>query len=467
MDGPLRTDASVRDFWRSRPRAQIAIFLGRLPDGRWLSAGDTDVRKRPEGGPPIAGPLAATSGAPGYHETTKSGGTHDLFITLEPVAPHPDGARSRVWTELGGYYDLLGSGLCVVAPSRFDNGEQPYESIGGEEVPVFPSAREALAAQAEWLPDAYAAAVSKAVVSSQQGLPVAAPEDEKVRTALDAIEKDPKARSLFRDGYVRPTGGVDRSQTEFRLVAILRRAGFDKATALAVVLKSVHTKTPERGQAYFEKEVWNRVEARTSQSQPSTADGDLELRPAGAHPPWSTEVLAQARMLDYGQAKAALHRVIVLPNETDYDAVLLHLAQTYILDRLDKTWHLGFRGPPGSGKSTGTRIWAYLADESFVVGVATFAAVADAKKRGRGLALDEVDVTLRRRDVGDLVRTILRQGTDRDQPYLKTGERKGADGRTEHVAVPIPTFGPCAFNYCEDSRDPALGSRTDTIDLHR
>ncbi|HEV2166518.1 MAG TPA: bifunctional DNA primase/polymerase [Thermoplasmata archaeon] len=466
-DGPLRSESEVREFWRSRPNAQLAIALGQLPAGGWLNAGDTDVRKRPPGGSSLPRQLVSEGDAPGYRESTKSSGTHDLFITREPVAAHPDGARSRVWTGLGGYYDLLGSGLCIVAPSRFENGERPYEPIAGEAVPVYPSAREALAAQAAWLPDEYAAAVSRATTVSGLASSVATPRDTRVRAALDAVEKDPKARSLFHEGFVRPAGGVDRSQTEFRLVTFLKRAGFDKESVLAVVLQAPHTKTPERGSEYFEREVWNRVEARVTQSKASESGVDLELRPAGAHLPWSPQVLAEARSMDYSRAKAAIRRIVVFPNETDYDALLLHLAQTYILDRLDKTWHLGFRGPPTSGKSTATRIWAYLADDSFLVGVATFAAVADAKRRGRGLALDEVDVTLRRRDVGDLVRTILRQGTDRDQPYLKTEERKGPDGRTEHAAVPIPTFGPCAFNYCEDSKDPALGSRTDCIDLHR
>lgn len=188
------------------------------------------------------------------------------------------------------------------------------------------------------------------------------------------------------------------------------------------------------------------------------------LRPEGEHETWSKEVLKLVKALDYEKAKASLAQVVRFPRPSDYDAFLLSVAQTYILDRLDKVWYIAFVGSMSSGKTTATKVWAYLADRTYHVATVSAAAIVAIMQKARGLTIDEVDATLKRGE-RDLVEALLRQGIERGQPYVKMMEVVQG-GRRQHVLQGVPTFGPKAFNYRGKLED-ALTSRADLVEMRR
>ncbi len=190
----------------------------------------------------------------------------------------------------------------------------------------------------------------------------------------------------------------------------------------------------------------------------------LDIRPYGDHPAWSEDDLAAGKRLTYTGAKQLLASVVILPAPGDYDAFLLSLAQTYFYGVLEKVWHLGFVGTRSAGKSTGLRVWAYLANETYLTGPATSAALIDLMGKAHGVGLDEVDDTMERRgDDGKLVEAVLRLGTDRGNVYLhRVPSAKGRGWRT----IGIDPFCPAAFTY-SGRLDDALTSRCDTIRMPR
>lgn len=190
----------------------------------------------------------------------------------------------------------------------------------------------------------------------------------------------------------------------------------------------------------------------------------LGIHFAGEHEPWKPEILEAGRSLDYAGAKALLASVVALPRPADLDAFLLSLVQTYLFEDLDKAWHLGFVGGKSSGKSTALRVWAFLADKTYLTGPATSAALLDLMGSAHGVALDEVDATMERRgDDGRLVEVILRLGTDRGNQYAH--RVPGPKGRG-WTTVGIDPFCPAAFTY-SGRLDDALTSRCDTIRMVR
>jgi len=188
------------------------------------------------------------------------------------------------------------------------------------------------------------------------------------------------------------------------------------------------------------------------------------LRPQGEHEAWGNDVLQRARELDYEGAKKLLAQVLRFQRASDYDAFLLSLTQTYILDHLDKVWYTGIVGSMSSGKTTATKVWAYLGDCTYHVATVSAAAIVAIMQKARGLTIDEVDATLKRSE-RDLVEALLRQGIERGQPYVKMMEVLEG-GQRQHVLQAVPTFGPKAFNYRGKLED-ALTSRADLIEMKR
>lgn len=198
---------------------------------------------------------------------------------------------------------------------------------------------------------------------------------------------------------------------------------------------------------------------------PGAGDGSLALlRPEGEHEPWSEAVLEEARRLDYGRAKELVARVLRFPRKSDYDGFLLSVGQTYVVVLLEKVWYLALVGPKSSGKTTATKVWAWLGDGTYHVATVSAAALVAIMEAARGLTIDEVDATLRRPE-RDLIEALLRQGIEKGQPYVKMMEVR-REGRRVHEPVAVPTFGPKAFNYRGKLED-ALTSRADIVEMVR
>jgi hypothetical protein len=183
---------------------------------------------------------------------------------------------------------------------------------------------------------------------------------------------------------------------------------------------------------------------------------------AGAHEKWDDSILNEAKTFDYKSAKKFLTSQISFPRETDYDVFLLSLAQTYIKDLMPRVFYLAFEGPKSAGKSSATSMWAYLADETYQAGQITAAVLANIMEKAHGLALDEAD-KLNSRDDGDVHMAILRQGTDKNSPYMKMREVM-IDGVRVQEMQQIKTYGPKCFNFTKTLED-ALMSRADVIHM--
>ncbi len=151
-DGPLLGADRIRGFAHAHPEA--AGFAIVLDDSRWggprLGCVDDDSGKHDPGQFSRPKPLG------GYRESTRSGGTHDLFRYRTSLPP---GVPSRV-TGLGGFVDVLVGGLMYVAPT-VNRGRGEYRVLVGLDAPIpeFDAVGLALDAAAPWLRDAWRAAI--------------------------------------------------------------------------------------------------------------------------------------------------------------------------------------------------------------------------------------------------------------------------------------------------------------------
>jgi hypothetical protein len=142
----------IRGFAYAQPEA--AGFAIVLDNSRWggprLGCVDDDSGKHDPGQLPRPKPLG------GYRESTRSGGTHDLFLYRTSLPP---GTPSRV-TGLGGFVDVLVGGLMYAAPT-VNRGRGEYRVLVGLDAPIpeFDAVGLALDAAAPWLRDAWRAAV--------------------------------------------------------------------------------------------------------------------------------------------------------------------------------------------------------------------------------------------------------------------------------------------------------------------
>lgn len=253
--GRLQSLAEVESFWRQRPEAQIAIVLG---DG--LGCIDVDLAKL-TGDPPAEFPVPRRIGS-GLCETTKSRGEHILFRYLTPLPPNKP---TRV-TGAGGYVDILCGGLLFTAPSAFENSEGRYDVVSWGDIPGFSMVAEALDASAPWLVSAWkerATAARSGTGAARGPIPSMEERTPRVEHALSAIQSDPEISRVFQEGFPKPNGEPDRSQTEFRLAGFLKRRGVSPDVAWEVIQACPHTKSPRdrRGVRYFLEQVWTRLES--------------------------------------------------------------------------------------------------------------------------------------------------------------------------------------------------------------
>ncbi len=166
--------------------------------------------------------------------------------------------------------------------------------------------------------------------------------------------------------------------------------------------------------------------------------------------------------LTFGDARELLREVLRFSDETDYDALLLFAASTRVVDLLSLVWYLSFAGAKSSGKTTAARVARFLSHHVIEAGQLTAAGLPAAMRIANGLMLDEVDVLLRR-EGGDMIAGILRQGTDRSTPYLRMTE----SGRgKEWKLVAVPVFGPKVLTF-KRAIDDALASRSDIVRMPR
>ena len=253
--GRLRTAAEVVSFWAQRPEAQIAIVLG---DG--LGCVDVDLAKL-AGDPPTGFPIPRRIGS-GLCETTKSHGEHILFRYLTPLPPNKP---TRV-IGVGGYVDILCGGLLFTAPSSFENSDGRYEVATWGDVPSFSLVSEALEASAPWLVPAWKSRTTSARSDARgprDAIPTLGEKKPRVEHALSAIQSDPEVSRIFQEGFPKPNGEADRSQTEYRLAGFLKRRGVSPDVAWEVIQACPHTKSPRdrRGVRYFLEQIWARLES--------------------------------------------------------------------------------------------------------------------------------------------------------------------------------------------------------------
>ncbi len=151
-DGPLLGAGRIRSFASAHPEA--AGFAIVLDNSRWggprLGCIDDDSGKHDPG------QLARPRPLGGYRESTRSGGTHDLFLYGTSLPP---GTPSRV-TGLGGFVDVLVGDLMYAAPT-VNRGRGEYRVVVGLDVPIpeFDAVGLALDSAAPWLRDAWRAAI--------------------------------------------------------------------------------------------------------------------------------------------------------------------------------------------------------------------------------------------------------------------------------------------------------------------
>lgn len=199
-------------------------------------------------------------------------------------------------------------------------------------------------------------------------------------------------------------------------------------------------------------------------SDPQSDDGlqELLLDEERAGYKYDAATRRAAGSLSYPEAREMLRGVLRFSDETDYDAVLLFAAATRVVELLTLVWYLSFAGAKSSGKTTAARVARFLSHHVIEAGQLTAAGLPAAMRIANGLLLDEVDVLLRR-EGGDMIAGILRQGTDRSTPYLRMTET-GRDRAWRLVAVPV--FGPKILTF-KRAVDDALASRSDLIRMPR
>ncbi len=150
--GPLLGAERIRSF--AYAHSDAGGFAIVLDNSRWggprLGCVDDDSGKHDPGQFARPKPLG------GYRESTRSGGTHDLFLYRTSLPP---GTPLRV-TGLGGFVDVLVGGLMYAAPT-VNRGRGEYRVLVGPDAPIpeFDAVGLALDAAAPWLRDAWRAAI--------------------------------------------------------------------------------------------------------------------------------------------------------------------------------------------------------------------------------------------------------------------------------------------------------------------
>lgn len=176
---------------------------------------------------------------------------------------------------------------------------------------------------------------------------------------------------------------------------------------------------------------------------------------------YDAETRKAAKEMTYAGALERLRQVVKFGKDSDYDAVLLFAAMTRILSLLHMVWYVTIAGPKSAGKTTVGRVIRFLSHHMVEAGQLTVASVPAIMREEIGLFVDEVDVLLRK-EGGEALAAILRQGTDRETPYFKMEPRP--DGGWNLVRVPV--WGPKVMTF-RRKVDDALQSRADILRMSR
>ncbi|MGC2290039.1 MAG: bifunctional DNA primase/polymerase, partial [Thermoplasmata archaeon] len=377
-DGPLRTEEEVRAFWSKNPTAQLAVVLGPTTDGRHLGAIDTDLKNRKDG---MHEPPAGFPG--GYRHSTKSGGTHDLF--LFKVAPPERVARRTIG--VGGFVDVLLDGLLVVPPTRFD-GAVEYRTVRDCPIPEFEAPGLALDQAAPWLAQAWKDHRPKAAVAGQ-------PDDKE-----PVLEGSRRSTLLSRAGRLRDLGvGADAILTDLR--------DFNGRRCVPPL--------PDAEVEALARDVTRRYEPRHEPTTVPGTDGSSLFREV-------REMLER-----YYKFEQPWHSVLCA----------LFVIQAHLARALPATFYLIVKGRYGGGKTSLLNVIGKLGG-GLVFENVSVAALARELADGRLVCIDEYDVR-RPVDVQPVLDSLVRQGYRRDAaPYTRYDA-------TKHEVERIPVYGPKAL----------------------
>ncbi len=397
--GPLRTKVEVREFWAANPSAQLAIVLGPTADGRFLGAVDTDLKNRKEGMPE-----PPTGYASGYRHSTKSGGTHDLFL----YKTQPPETVARRATGVGGFVDVLLDGLLVVPPTKFD-GAGEYRVVRDGPIPEFEAVGLALDQAAPWLRQAWK-------------------------------EHRPKAVAAGRRDDTEPVPEGSRHATLLSRAGKLRDLGVG-AEAILADLRDFNGR---------------RCAPPLTDSELVSLAGDVTRRYEPKH-----EVVVEPGTDGPGlfrEVVSVLKRHYFMDEDWHYAVSALGVLQSYLAPILPRVFYLFYGGRFGSGKTNILDLMAHLTGGLLLENVSPAAlarVLGDPEHPARTLCIDEADVE-RGRDLMEVRDALIRQGYRvTAAPYVRWDPAKKT---TESV----PIYGMKVLSY-RGGLDDALTSRGFTI----
>ncbi len=147
LEKPMLGEPEIREFYSLHPDAQLAIILDNSAwGGPRLGCVDDDSGKHDTHGRGRPRPLG------GYRESTRSGGTHDLFRYGTSLPPDVPSRTTGIW----GFVDVLVGGIVYVAPT-VNRGRGEYRVVTPLNVgmPSFSCVGEALDAASNGLREAW------------------------------------------------------------------------------------------------------------------------------------------------------------------------------------------------------------------------------------------------------------------------------------------------------------------------
>lgn len=135
-----------------------------------------------------------------------------------------------------------------------------------------------------------------------------------------------------------------------------------------------------------------------------------------------------------------LRKVLSLPDERDYVALLTWAGQTHIVDLLESVFYLAFHGRTGSGKGTGVETSVHLSPDGILVGTGTEAYLAARLDEGKTVGIEEADILMKK---SETIEGLLRNGYRRGAKYGKMVPK----GKAGWEAQEFDIFGPKVFDY--------------------
>ena len=155
-----------------------------------------------------------------------------------------------------------------------------------------------------------------------------------------------------------------------------------------------------------------------------------------------------------------LKKVLSLPDERDYVALLTWAGQAHIVDLLESVFYLAFHGKTGSGKGTGVETCVHLSPDGILVGTGSEAYLAARLDEGKTVGIEEADILMKKNET---IEGLLRNGYRRGAKYGKMVPK----GKAGWEAQEYDIFGPKVFDYHASmsahilGRSVAIGMRAD------